>query len=252
MNLVHRRKRMELEKKYFPNHNNNTNNDNSNNHQQSLSLILCTSLYQPPSLKAFRFTHAPSNIVTVIPVVCIALFICTALTQLRLLFYSSSSSPSSLMTEANSNSFFSFFFSKLLTQCLSQKYQETIMNMMTMINMERNQAEVLKLVYLLPWCCNNGLLATLASTYATLVGSLVLHGKVSQLKGAILSLCMAILPILNILYLYQLLNYNKAIEARAITKEGGDLDEDILFLREMNIARHALKDLFQLLFIASS
>lgn len=116
--------------------------------------------------------------------------------------------------------------------------------------------EIIKLAYLLPWCCNNGLLATLASTYATLIGSLVLHGKVSQRKGALLSLFMAMLPLLNIVYLYQLIIYNNKqfsfCESSIKTCQEDQIDCEMdEILNYMNTKRHGLKDLLNLLVFAS-
>lgn len=203
--------------------------------------ILVSSLYKYPSLKGFRYTHAPSNLVTVIPVLCIAVFTCTTLVQIRLLFFSTIS-DNRLM--------------QWLLQILEKKFFSTgPISLIYSSNVVTGLQDVGRLVYLLPWCCNNGLLATLASTYATLIGSLVLHGKMSQRKGAILSLFMAVLPLLNIIYLSQLTTYNNEqykvpgpFTNSCIIEENQYKSDEIL--KYMNANRHGFKDLLNLLFVA--
>lgn len=236
----------QLERRYFGKGKFNQDNVPS---QHTLYSILVSSLYEPPSLKAFRYTHAPSNLVTVIPVVCIALFSCLTLIQIRLVFFSSDGLISSI----------SYRLMNWVMLFLEENYPSSTSTLLSLINSSYkyvSSEEIIKLAYLLPWCCNNGLLATLASTYATLIGSLVLHGKVSQRKGALLSLFMAMLPLLNIVYLYQLIIYNNKqfsfCESSIKTCQEDQIDCEMdEILNYMNTKRHGLKDLLNLLVFAS-
>ena len=238
----------QLERRYFGK---GVLNKNEIPSKHTLYSILLLSLYQSPSLKAFRYTHAPSNLVTVIPVVFIAFFICTTLSQIRLLFFSSVSNLENMMIFFSEKRLFQW-----LLQTLDKKLSVTsLLSLFDYSSIIISIPDLSRLAYLLPWCCNNGLLATLASTYATLMGSLVLHGKMSQRKGAFLSLFMAVLPLLNIIYLHQLVNYNnkqfQLSESLNNSCHTGqkycEMDE---VLNYMNANRHGLKDLFNLLFLA--